>query len=75
MLDAFSIILAYNSPENFNKIESKYFKFNEFLMNEAKRLQMKINNDFIIFDKESIFSLKNNSWINNYYIFRKIKFN
>ena len=31
MLGAFSIILAYNLPVDFNEVESKYFKFNEFL--------------------------------------------
>ena len=64
MLDAFSIILAYNSPGDLNEVKSKYFKFNKFLIKEAKRLQMDIYDHLIILDKETIFSLKNNSWIN-----------
>lgn len=65
MLDAFSIILAYNSSRDLNKLESKYFIFNKFLIKEAKRLQMDIYDHLIILDQERIFSLKNNSWISN----------
>lgn len=42
---------------------NKEFMLDAFSIKEAKRLQMKIDNHFIIFDKESVFSLKNNSWI------------
>ncbi|TDX42251.1 RadC-like JAB domain-containing protein [Halanaerobium congolense] len=60
MLDAFSIILAYNSPQNIKDIDNKYYKFNKFLFIEADRLQMDIKDHLIILDKNSCFSLKNN---------------
>ena len=63
MLDAFSIILAYNLPVDFSEVESKYFKFNNFLIKEAKRLQIDIYDHLIILNKKTIFSLKNNLWI------------
>jgi DNA repair protein RadC len=59
MLDAFSIIVAYNSPRNIKNIDNKYYKFNKFLLNEAERLQMNIKDHLIILDKDHCFSLKN----------------
>ena len=59
MLDAFSIILAYNSSENIKDINNKYYKFNKFLLNEAERLQMDIKDHLIILDKGHCFNLKN----------------
>ena len=63
MLDAFSIILAYNSPQNIKDIDNKYYKFNKFLFIEADRLQMNIKDHLIILDINNCFSLKNNSRI------------
>jgi len=60
MLDAFSIILAYNSSENIKDINNKYYKFNKFLLNEAERLQMDIKDHLIILDENNCFSLKHN---------------
>ncbi|RQD74949.1 MAG: hypothetical protein D5S01_05955 [Halanaerobium sp. MSAO_Bac5] len=60
MLDAFSIILAYNSPISIKNLSNQYYEFNEFFLSEAERLQMDVKDHLIILDKNNCFSLKNN---------------
>ena len=58
ILDAFSIILAYNSPDNIKNLDNKYYEFNNFLLNESERLQMEIKDHLIILSRDNWVSIK-----------------
>lgn len=58
MLDAFSIIFAYNSPNNLNDLDNKYYEFNNFLLCEAERLQLEVKDHLVILNRDNWISIK-----------------
>ena len=58
MLNAYSIIIAYNSPENINKLDERYYSFNKKLLNEAKKFEILIKDHLIIVDENKWTSIK-----------------